>query len=79
METILATAFGRKVDVQGGEADELTRAAQAFFNQAEEGELSSRDVLIMMNSECRMHHTSVASYHHLVHSIFHCSEFRHIN
>ena len=51
METILAIAFGRKVDVQGGEADELTNAAKSFFNQAEEGQLASRDVLIMLNSE----------------------------
>ena len=51
METILATAFGRKVDVQGGEADELTNAAKSFFSQAEEGQLASREVLIMLNSE----------------------------
>lgn len=51
METILATAFGRKVDVQGGEADELTNAAKSFFSQAEEGQLASRDVLVMLNSE----------------------------
>ena len=59
METILAIAFGRKVDVQGGEADELTKAAQAFFNQTKEGGLSFREVLIMITSECRMHHTSI--------------------
>ena len=51
METILATAFGRKVDVQGGEADELTNAAKSFFSQAEEGQLASREVLVMLNSE----------------------------
>ena len=51
METILATAFGRKVDVQGGEADELTKAARSFFTQAEEGQLSSRELLVMLNSE----------------------------
>ena len=51
METILATAFGRKVDVQGGEADELTNAVKSFFSHAEEGQLASREVLIMLNSE----------------------------
>ena len=51
METILATAFGRKIDIQGGEADELTRVAKTFFTQAEEGQLASRDILILLNSE----------------------------
>ena len=51
METILATAFGRKINIQGGEADELTRVAKTFFTQSEEGQLASRDVLIMLNSE----------------------------
>ena len=51
METILATAFGRKIDIQGGEADELTRVAKTFFTQAEEGQLASRDILLMLNSE----------------------------
>jgi hypothetical protein len=55
METILATAFGRKVDVQGGEADELTKAARSFFTQAEEGQLSSRELLVMLNSESFSH------------------------
>ena len=55
METILATAFGRKVDVQGGEADELTKAAKSFFTQAEEGQLSSRELLVMLNSESFFH------------------------
>ena len=51
METILATAFGRKIDIQGGEADELTRVAKTFFTQAEEGQPASRDILIMLNSK----------------------------
>ena len=52
METILATAFGRKINIQGGEADELTRVANAFFTRTEEGQLTSRDMLIMLTSEC---------------------------
>ena len=51
METILATAFGRKIDIQGGEADELTKVAKTFFSQAEEGQIASRSVLIMLTSE----------------------------
>ena len=35
METILAIAFGRTVNLQQGEADELTLAAQAIFRNAE--------------------------------------------
>ena len=35
METILAIAFGRVVNLQKGEADELTLAAQEVFRNAE--------------------------------------------
>ena len=51
METILATAFGRKLDVIGGEADDLTKAVQGFFDQAEEGSSTSRDKLVMLTSK----------------------------
>ncbi len=34
METIIATAFGRVIDIQGGENDELTNAASNIFQQA---------------------------------------------
>ncbi len=37
MEMILAIAFGRVVDLQKGEADELTLAAQGIFRNAEKG------------------------------------------
>ena len=50
METILATAFGRKVDVLGGEADDLTKAAQGFFDQAEDGRSASREKIILITS-----------------------------
>ena len=52
METIVATAFGRKLDVIGGEADDLTKAAQGFFEQTEEGSSTSRDKLVMLTSKC---------------------------
>ena len=51
METIIATAFGRNIDIQGGEADELTRVVKAFFSQREEGQLADREVLVLLNSE----------------------------
>ena len=37
METILAIAFGRLVNLQRGEADELTSAAKGIFKNAEKG------------------------------------------
>ena len=51
METILATAFGRRINIQQGEADELTRVVGTFFSQSAEGQVASRDVLVMLNSE----------------------------
>ena len=42
METILATTFGRKIDVQGGEADELTKTVNIFFGYSQEEQLASR-------------------------------------
>ncbi len=51
MESILANAFGRSIDIQGGEADELTKVAQTFFEQSEEGKLVSRDMLVMLASK----------------------------
>ena len=51
METILAIAFGWSINVQGGEADELTEAAQTFFEQSKEGKLVSKDVLLMLTSK----------------------------
>ena len=32
METILATAFGRVIDIQRGEADELTKTCTSLFS-----------------------------------------------
>ncbi len=50
METILATFFGRLVNVQQGESDELTKAAREHFGQAEEGKSTSRDTVMMLIS-----------------------------
>ena len=37
METILATAFGRVIDIQRGEADELTKASVSVSTAFTEG------------------------------------------
>ncbi len=46
METILATAFGRVIAVQKGEANSLTKAASAMFKS-----IGNRLLLILFNSE----------------------------
>lgn len=51
METIVATAFGRVVDIQGGENDQLTTAADLIFRGAEEGNSTSGVVLIPLISK----------------------------
>ena len=50
METILATFFGRLVNIQQGESDELTKVARELFERAEEGKSTSRDTVIMLIS-----------------------------
>ena len=54
METMLASAFGRQVDIQRGEADELIKAAEYVFEQLKEGQLS-RDALVVITSEFFCH------------------------
>lgn len=51
METILASAFGCQVDIQRGEADQLTKAAKYVFEQLKEGQFS-RDAVVVVTSEC---------------------------
>ena len=51
METILATAFGRVVDIQRGESDDLTRAVDSIFRGLQEGESSSETTLTTLFSE----------------------------
>ena len=38
MEIIIAAAFGRIIDIQRGESDELVEAAKAFFSNTSEGQ-----------------------------------------
>ena len=41
METTLAAAFGRVMDIQRGQSDELTKAAAAIFSGIQEGKKAS--------------------------------------
>ena len=52
METILATAFGRVVDIQRGESDDMTAAANNQFRQLEEGKATSAEFLLVLMSKC---------------------------
>lgn len=51
METIVAIAFGRVIDIQRGENDELTNAANVMFRGAEEGNKTSLAVLLPLLSK----------------------------
>lgn len=51
METILATAFGREVNVQRGESDELSRTAYTISRLMGEGQLTSREMVYMIFSK----------------------------
>ena len=51
METILATAFGRVVDIQRGESDDLTRAVDSIFRGVQEGGSLDGATLITLFSE----------------------------
>ena len=46
METILAIAFGRVVNLQKGEADELTLAAQGIFRESEKGTMPTARLIL---------------------------------
>jgi len=51
METILAVAFGRMIDLQHGEADQLTDACAAIFSTIQEGNVLSGPLIIFLLSE----------------------------
>ena len=51
METILATAFGREVNIQRGESDGLTKTAYTITHLMTEGQLTSREILYLIFSE----------------------------
>ena len=51
METLLATAFGRAIDIQRGQSDELTKAAATLFKSLHEGENTSFMYMQMLLSK----------------------------
>ena len=57
METVVAAAFGRIIDVQRGESDELVNAAKEIFAVTSEGrELSAERINVLLsNFPCAVH------------------------
>ena len=51
METILATAFGRNINLQKGESDYLAEAASGIFSSAHEMKKMSFDHVVLILSE----------------------------
>ena len=51
MEVIIATAFGRVVDIQKNESDELTEAAAKIFTMASDADRTNFIYLILLLSE----------------------------
>ena len=50
MEIIIASAFGRIIDIQRGESDELVEAAKAIFSGTSEGQQLSIERLVFVTS-----------------------------
>lgn len=51
MEALLAAAFGRKIEIQKGQSDQITDAAAVIFETANEKKLSSVIALVMLLSK----------------------------
>ena len=54
METILAAAFGRSIDVQTGKTDELTKAVKCTLNLFQKGQMMSMDMIQMLYSMTKL-------------------------
>ena len=54
METIFATGFGRVVDIQKGQSDQLTEAAAGIFSVAHEDKITSvlYGIMLLSKIEC---------------------------
>ena len=50
----MGTAFGREVDIQGGENNQLTQAVEAFFQGSKEGNTTSFRYIYPITSECTL-------------------------
>ena len=66
METILATAFGCAVNVQGGESDELTKAANMIFRSLDEGSATNVHLMIVLSSKFLHRRTMFSLYWQLI-------------
>ncbi len=51
MESILATAFGRVIDIQQGQSSQLTKAAADVFGGGHDGENTSTRYLMVLLSK----------------------------
>jgi len=51
METIVATAFGRVIDIQRGEGDQLTQACATVFSVFQEGTSVSLESMVLVLCE----------------------------
>ena len=54
METILAAAFGRSIDIQTGKTDELTKAVKCSLNLFQKGRMMSMDMIQMLYSMSKL-------------------------
>ena len=66
METILATAFGRVIDIQRGEADELTKASASISELAREGADTLDLILVLLSEFCFVKKFYSLSYVHIL-------------
>ena len=53
LEAILATAFGRRVDIQRGESDDFSKAMDTVANGFNDGQFEQ---FILFNSKCTVRH-----------------------
>ncbi len=51
MESILAAAFGREIEIQKGQSDQLTEAAAVIFGASREQEITSIPFMSMLLSK----------------------------
>ena len=76
METILATAFGRVIDIQRGEADELTKASASISELALEGADTLDLILVLLSEFCFVKKFYSLSYVHILGITNHYIDFQ---
>ena len=69
METILATAFGRVIDVQRGDSDELTMAVDSIFRGVQEGQsLDARSIILVLSKSLNLKFNDVSHISYTVYA-----------